>query len=363
LVWIISSTKHSINRTITSNYHHLPRTTQNNINMHASLTLLTGFLAATVIGAPVEKRDAAPPGGDIDILNYALALEFLERKFYETGVNKFTKDDFCAEGFDEVFYENLVQIYEDEKTHVDFLSTALGKKAIGEPTFSFPITDIHSFIGLSSVLEGVGVSAYLGAAPAIADKAYLTAAGSILTVEARHASYIRAWNGQKPFATPFDTPLGFNQVFSLAAQFVTGFAPGTDLPFKPFPVLTAAQASGSSGSSITFTGAAKAAAAAGKGDAKINAVFYSGLNQYYVPVTTAGDDVSEPNAPSARTLSLTYSSSLSPSPVPTTPRTAKLLPPARSTLSSAPLTARMSWPAMRPPSPVLPSSRSSKWRD
>lgn len=325
--------------------------------MHRSLTLLTSFLAATVLGAPVEKRAVtAPPGGDIDILNYALALEFLERKFYEQGVNMFTKEQFCAEGFDDVFYDNLLQIYEDEKTHVDFLSGALGKKAIGEPTFKFPITDIHSFIGLSSVLEGVGVSAYLGAAPAILEKDYLTAAGSILTVEARHASYIRAWNGQKPFAQPFDTPLGFNQVFSLAAQFVTAFADGTDLPFKPFPALTAAQATGSAGSSITFTGAA-----AGKGDTKINAVFYSGLEMYYVPVTMGGDDVSDSNILSPINLSLTCSSTLLPSPVPTTPRTARLPLLVKSTLSSALLMARMSWSATRPPSLVLPSSRSPKW--
>ena len=87
--------------------------------MHRSLCLLTGLLASTVVGAPVEKRDvAAPPGGDYDILNYALALEYLERKFYEEGTTKFTKDDFCAEGFDDVFYDNLLKIYEDEKVNI-----------------------------------------------------------------------------------------------------------------------------------------------------------------------------------------------------------------------------------------------------
>lgn len=176
------------------------------------------------------------------------------------------------------------------------MSTALGEKAIGEPTFSFPITDIHSFLGLSAVLEGVGVSAYLGAAPAIADKAYLTAAGSILTVEARHASYIRAAINQKPFPNPFDTPLDFNQVFSLAAQFVTAFAPGTDLPFKAFPKLAVATADAfqAGESEITFTGAYKNAAEADKAaaDGKVYAVFYSGLQTYYAPVTVSGDDVS-----------------------------------------------------------------------
>lgn len=77
------------------------------------------------------------------------------------------------------------------------------------------------------------------------EKLYLTAAGSILTVEARHSSYIRAANKQAPFPQPFDTPLTFNQVFSLAVQFITECPKGnTPLPFKAFPVLTLVPAEG-----------------------------------------------------------------------------------------------------------------------
>jgi hypothetical protein len=39
-------------------------------------------------------------------------------------------------------------------------------------------------------------------------------------VEARHSAYIRNTNGLSPFPSPFDTPLDFNEVYSLAAQFV-----------------------------------------------------------------------------------------------------------------------------------------------
>lgn len=52
---------------------------------------------------------------------------------------------------------------------------------------------------------------YTGAAASIMDKDYLTAAASILSVEARHASYIRSELGESPFPNPFDTPLDFNQ--------------------------------------------------------------------------------------------------------------------------------------------------------
>lgn len=54
-----------------------------------------------------------------------------------------------------------------------------------------------------------GVYRYLGAAASIANPEYLTAAGTILTIEARHSSYIRAALKEVPFPYPFDTPLDF----------------------------------------------------------------------------------------------------------------------------------------------------------
>ncbi|KAG4412707.1 hypothetical protein IFR04_014172 [Cadophora malorum] len=254
----------------------------------------TSILAAGLaIAHPVEQRDVAmdfnpPPGGDITILNYALTLEYLERKFYQDGLKNFSRADFVGAGFADPFYDNLKVIASDEETHVSFLAGALAGQAVNEATYSFPYTDVKSFLGLSSVLEGVGVSAYLGAAQAIVDKGYLTAAGSILTVESRHSSYIRSVLKQVPFPKAFDTPLDFNQVFSLAAQFITGFAPGDPaLPFKAFPALTLqpSQYPYTAGSSpITFSAAYKNAKKAGliaEGQ-KVYAVLFSGLDVYYV---------------------------------------------------------------------------------
>jgi hypothetical protein len=86
-------------------------------------------------------------------------------------------------------------------------------------------------------------------------KAYLTAAGSILTVEARHSSYIRAGVKQVPFAQPFDAPLTYNEVFSLASGFITSCPESNPaLPVKAFPAL-AAKASDSAiktGSTVTL---------------------------------------------------------------------------------------------------------------
>ena len=173
--------------------------------------LAVGFSAAS----PIEKRAPIiypPPVDDGLILNYARTLEYLERKFYQEGIANYSQAEFVHAGFADPFYENLKEIYVDEQAHVSFLSSALtaaGVVPTVELQYCFPSTDPASFITLSNVLEGVGVSTYLGAAASIVEKDYLTAAGAILTIEARHSSYIRKVLGESPFPAPLDTPLEF----------------------------------------------------------------------------------------------------------------------------------------------------------
>ena len=135
----------------------------------------------------------------------------------------FTQADFAKAGFDSTFYNNLKTVSADETTHVAFLTGALKKAGVTpvqECTYAFGVTDPKTFIATASILEGVGVSAYLGAAADIMSKNYLTAAGSILTVESRHSSYIRASLGEAPAPSPFDVPLSLDEVFTLAAPFI-----------------------------------------------------------------------------------------------------------------------------------------------
>jgi len=198
-------------------------------------------LAAFGSAAPTKRQASGPSDGDI--LNYALTLEHLEDTFYREALQKYSVADFKAAGFDEATYNRIKTVSGDEATHVSFLTSALGAagvKAVAACTYNFGYTDVKSFLATASVLEGVGVSAYLGAAADIMSKTYLTAAGSILTVEARHSAYIRNTVGQSPFPQPFDNPLSFNEVYTLAAQFITS-CPSSNppLPVKAFPVLTA----------------------------------------------------------------------------------------------------------------------------
>ena len=181
-------------------------------------------------------RQANPAITDADILNYALTLEHLEDTFYREGLANFTADQFAAAGFDATFYANLKEVSADETTHVSFLTAALtaaGATPVAACTYDFGALTPATFVATASILEGVGVSAYLGAAADIMSAAYLTAAGSILTVESRHSSYIRASLGESPFPSPFDVPLSLDEVYTLAAPFIVS-CPSTNptLPVK-----------------------------------------------------------------------------------------------------------------------------------
>ncbi|KAK3721789.1 hypothetical protein LTR37_002954 [Vermiconidia calcicola] len=177
----------------------------------------------------------------VDILRYALTLEHLENAFYRDGLANFTQADFTAAGW-YYLYENLQDISAHEAAHVEFLTAGLqaaGVAPVQECEYAFGVTTVDQFIATASILEGVGVSAYLGAAKQIANKAYLTAAGSILTVEARHSSWLRAALAKSPFPQPYDNPLSPNGVYTLASGFIVSCPEDNPtIPLRSFPGLT-----------------------------------------------------------------------------------------------------------------------------
>lgn len=221
----------------------------------------TALLVSAVLAAPtpslVKRADI-----DTTILNYALTLEHLEATFYKQGLANFSESDFTSAGFTEAnFYTNLQQLAVDEATHVTFLTGALqaaGATPVAQCTYDFGSLTAKSFMETSMILEGVGVSAYLGAAALVTSKTILTAAGSILTDEARHDSFIRTANIQSAIPQAFDVPLDFNQVFSMAAPFIVSCPPSNPtLPVKAFPTLELqAETNITQGSVLTFHTAA-----------------------------------------------------------------------------------------------------------
>ena len=193
-----------------------------------------GLAAASLMGGRLGMMDKLPGAGelgikpssvhaagitDVDILNFALNLEYLEAEFYvmallgktieEVGVpisgNSGTPGP--TTGGMKVNFNDpaelsrrlntiATEIAYDEVEHVLFLRNALGGDAVAKPAINLDALGIgfanfRSFLQLARAFEDTGVSAYGGAAPLITSKAYLGAAVQIALTEALHSSNLR----------------------------------------------------------------------------------------------------------------------------------------------------------------------------
>jgi rubrerythrin len=190
-------------------------------DLSRSEVILKGALAAgavygtAMVGPFVRKALAMSGGGDVDIVNFALTLEYLESSFYAEA-----KKRAGAKG---ELMKLIDLLAEDEKQHVEALTATvkqLGGKPVKEPTFEFPYDGTAGFLKLAATFEDTGVSAYNGAAPMIESKEVLGAAGSIVQVEARHAAAIRTQNGEEPAPEAFDPSLTEAQVLKAVEPFI-----------------------------------------------------------------------------------------------------------------------------------------------
>lgn len=158
-----------------------------------------GLGAATIALQACDSGDDTPmPGAvtlnlstDTGVLNYAYALEQLEYAFYAAVVNGAYFRGLAASSAERQILQDL---HDHELAHVDFFRTALGAGAIGALTVDFSainFADRASVLGAAKTFEDVGVSAYNGAGQLLESRDFLTIAGKIVSVEARHAAAIR----------------------------------------------------------------------------------------------------------------------------------------------------------------------------
>ena len=127
--------------------------------------------------------------GDIEIVNYALTLEFLEADFYKQVLAS-------GEVKNKQVGEVAKEIYENELEHVEAL-TATVEQLGGKPAKA-PVTNFEEVLAggeamileTAASVENLGAAAYLGQAGNIKNKEILAAALSIHTVEARHAAVL-----------------------------------------------------------------------------------------------------------------------------------------------------------------------------
>lgn len=152
-----------------------------------------------MLGSMFKKAYAgASMRGPLDVLNFALTLEYLESNFYNMGSsNSSLIPSADAPG--------IGLIVSDEAKHVIFLQTAIsgaGGTPVAQSSFKYDFTaggtfndvftNYDTFLAVAQAFEDTGVRAYKGQAGyLIGTGAILTAALNIHSVEARHASHIR----------------------------------------------------------------------------------------------------------------------------------------------------------------------------
>lgn len=133
-----------------------------------------------------KKSTAIPGTGDLQIVNYALTLEYLEADFYaqviQSGVVK-----------DKKLGDMVKEFGDQEQTHVEALEKTAKKlgKPVGKPKTNFDSVlqaGAKKVLLTAAIVENLGAAAYLGQAARIKDPEILAAALSIHTVEARHAA-------------------------------------------------------------------------------------------------------------------------------------------------------------------------------
>ncbi len=202
-------------------------TTRRNLMVGGGKLAFGGMLAAAMIGSPVLRSTGVTAqdvtsdfADDVDVLNFALTLEHLEFAFYRDGLGQFT---FGTGPFNEDTDMLLGLVRDHEGIHVDTLTeviVSLGGTPVAEATYDFGYTDAQSFLLTAAALENTGVRAYDGAASSISDPGLLTAAGTIVAVEARHASYLNLLTGESPFPSAFEMPATRDEVLAIAGPFI-----------------------------------------------------------------------------------------------------------------------------------------------
>lgn len=188
-----------------------------------------GTTTVVAVGLRPALAAARPSSGDIAILNFALALEYLQASFYTEAERIGALHGALA------YQAHVVGMH--ERDHVRVFKALLGSAAIKEPSFDFGgVTgNPTAFRSTAVAFEDLAVAAYKEQAPKIHSKTYLAGALAIHSVEARHAAWIRRLAGFLPAARAFDDPLPDRKVVDIvnATHFVTLQVPSTSADTAP----------------------------------------------------------------------------------------------------------------------------------
>jgi hypothetical protein len=174
----------------------------------AALTLAGAAVGGVVLGELAEPATSRPSAKqDAEILNFALLLEYVQTAFYAEAIKRGKLDG------ELLTFARTVQ--EHEQAHLAFIKKALGSAARTSPALDFgdDTSDADRFQVAAFKLEDLSVAAYNSQAPNLT-KATLAAAAKIVSVEARHAAWIRDIQGDVPAPHASEPPITAKRVIA-----------------------------------------------------------------------------------------------------------------------------------------------------
>ena len=191
--------------------------------MKGSALAIPGAVGLQMLTTRFAFAQSSDFADDVDVLNYALTLEFLESEFYRQGN--------AANLLSGKEAEYVQTVGADEDAHVAAISDTI-KKIGGTPVeapgvdFGEAFANRDSFLKTAHTFENLGVGAYLGAAGFIQNKDILQAAAGIFGVEARHAAIIGNMLGLEPeggvYMGSTETGIPKAEVLAAATPFLAG---------------------------------------------------------------------------------------------------------------------------------------------
>lgn len=181
----------------------------------SAASLVAGGILMAGIGAPALGSGSR--AGDVEILNFALQLEEIKAALYTQALLHANLTGDLAQ------YARVVG--RQEREHVAFLRKTLGSAAQPPPVVDFgeTVTDANKFGPAARILEDLAVAAFDGQGANLT-KPSLAAVATIVSVEARHAAWIRDVLGELPAPSAANPSVTAAQ--ATAAVRRTGFVKG-----------------------------------------------------------------------------------------------------------------------------------------
>lgn len=197
-----------------------------------TLGAATAAVTAMGVANTADAQTSSPTATEIEVLNFALNLEYLESEFYtygqygygierlgikisgvSNGLNP-SSGGTTTGGKKVTFSNSLVftqtiteEIGVDERAHVTLLQSFLGSAAIARPNLDLNALGLgfgsqNEFLTLSRIFEDIGVSAYAGAAHLLTTPLVIQTAARVLATEAEHVSTVRTQIARLNVASP-----------------------------------------------------------------------------------------------------------------------------------------------------------------